>query len=54
MNDLRFQSLSPYVEPPSIPEGVTVGDYRRARPRQTKPRLGHLRRWLRHRRGAEA
>jgi hypothetical protein len=41
------QSLSPYVEPPSIPEGVTVDEYRRARP-QTKPRvdqlLGRLRR----------
>jgi hypothetical protein len=37
-----LESLSPYVEPPSIPEGVTVDEYRRARPPQTKPLLDHV------------
>jgi hypothetical protein len=36
------QSLSPYVEPPSIPGGVTVDEYRRARQPQTRPRLDRL------------
>jgi hypothetical protein len=40
------ESLSPYVERPSIPEGVTVDQYRRARPPHTKPLMGHLLGWL--------
>jgi hypothetical protein len=32
-----LESLSPYVEPPSIPEGVTVDEYRRARLPRAKP-----------------
>jgi hypothetical protein len=42
-----LESLSPYVEPPSIPEGVTVDEYRRARPPRARPLdrlLGRLRR----------
>jgi catechol 2,3-dioxygenase len=42
-----LESLSPYVEPPSIPEGVTVDEYRRARPCQAKPVMDHLLGWLR-------
>jgi hypothetical protein len=43
-----LESLSPYVERPSIPEGVTLDEYRRARLPQTKPLLNHLLGWLRH------
>ena len=42
-----LESLSPYLERPSIPEGMTVEEYRRVRLPQTKPRLDHLRAWLR-------
>lgn len=40
-------SLSPYVEPPSIPEGLTVNEYRRARLPRTAPLLDRLLGWLR-------
>jgi hypothetical protein len=43
-----LESLSPYLEAPSIPEGVTVDEYRRARPPETNPLLDHLLGWLRH------
>jgi hypothetical protein len=29
--------LSPYIEPPTIPEGMTIDEYRRARAPQPKP-----------------
>jgi len=32
-----LEPLSPYVERPSMPEGVTVDEYRRARLPRTKP-----------------
>jgi hypothetical protein len=37
--------VSPYLEPPTIPEGMTIGEYRRARRRRSKPLMGFLR-WL--------
>jgi hypothetical protein len=39
-SDLAWLSL--YVEPPSIPEGLTVDQHRRARQPRTKPRLDRL------------
>jgi hypothetical protein len=43
-----LESLSPYVERPTIPEGVTVDEYRRARVPQTNRLVAHLLGWLRH------
>jgi hypothetical protein len=37
---------SPYIEPPTIPEGMTVAEYRRARLPRTKHASLHLFRWL--------
>jgi hypothetical protein len=49
-----LESLSPYLEAPSIPEGVTVDEYRRARLPETNPLLDYLLGWLRHLRPAVA
>lgn len=46
------EPLSPYVEAPSIAEGVTVDEYRRARLHQAKPRLKRMLGLLRHLRQA--
>ena len=37
-------SVSPYIEPPTIPEGMTCNEYRINRPR---PRHSSLRRFMR-------
>jgi hypothetical protein len=46
------EPLSPYLEAPSIAEGMTVDEYRRARAHQAKPRLERMLGLLRHLRRA--
>ena len=36
--------VSPYIEPPTIPQGMTIGEYRRARRGRRRRLVGLLRR----------
>jgi hypothetical protein len=41
-------SPGPYLEPPTVPEGMTLDEYRRARPPRPQPLPAHLLGRLRH------
>ena len=45
---ITSNSISPYVEPPTVPEGMTVEEYRRARLPRRRPQLPPLLDWLSH------